>query len=1029
MPIRGDQYPAGAITSFSELKHQFREPSKEYRTVPFFVWNGKITRQAIDSFMLDFRDAGCGGVFIHARPGLITSYLTDEWFGLFSYTVNKGKELGINVWIYDEYNFPSGFAGGNVPAEMPESYNKGQGIQMKKSETIPPDPKEYFLILKEKDGHFEEVTSPEQDSGKNGNFYLFKKSYYFKGDNDYYFHGNWYGGFTYVDLIYPGVTQKFIRVTMDGYEKFNGNDFGNTIPGIFSDEPHLNSPGGIRWTPDLFNFFYKQWGYDLKINLPSLYEEVGDWKKIRHNYAQTLLQLFIDRWAKPYYQYCESKGLLLTGHYWEHTWPFIRLGPDNMAMYPWLQIPGVDMLFNQFNETSTSAQFGNVRSVKELSSVANQYGLHRTLSETYGGGGWDLSFTDMKRLGDWEYALGVNFMNQHMSPITIEGFRKYDHPPYFTYHEPWWQDYRYLNLYFARLSAALSSGRQENDILIIEPTTTAWMYDSYYKPDDQTSVIGNSFQSFITKLEKAQVEFDLGSENLIKDIGKVKNGKFIIGDCSYSRVIIPPLTENLNKPTADLLEQYVSQGGRLILYSIPDKIEGKLNNRLSGILNTNSDQIILLNDSTPEVSAQYFSNSNLTFDNVSGGNLYHNRRVMEDGQILFLANASLDDPVTGELSVNGSDAARLNAFSGEISEYTEERIEGKKITLPFSIPPAGSLLLFISESKIKGVGSGDIHGELIPVASESAMMVQRQSDNVLMMDFCDLALDGKITRDMNVLNAADQVYKQYGFENGNPSGWVQYNNNLMSRDTFGANTGFTAIYRFVTDGEFDFSAMKAVVERPGLWSVQINGNKVENTSGKWWVDRNFGVYDIGDYVKSGENELRLIVSPMKILAEIEPVYILGNFSVVPADKGWKLKEPPESYTTKSWDEQGMPFYPWGVSYSKSFTIQKPADYYEIKLGKWKGTVSEITVNDEPAGIIAFPPYALEVSNFIKEGKNTIVVTVIGSLKNLLGPHHNNPPEGMAISPYWRGVTSYPPGNEYQILDYGLYGNIQLYQSK
>ena len=70
--------------------------------------------------MFDFRDAGFGGVFIHARPGLITSYLTDEWFGLFSYTVNKGKELGINVWIYDEYNFPRGFAGGNVPAELPE---------------------------------------------------------------------------------------------------------------------------------------------------------------------------------------------------------------------------------------------------------------------------------------------------------------------------------------------------------------------------------------------------------------------------------------------------------------------------------------------------------------------------------------------------------------------------------------------------------------------------------------------------------------------------------------------------------------------------------------------------------------------------------------------------------------------------------------------------------------------------------------------------------------------------------------------
>lgn len=40
-----------------------------------------------------------------------------------------------------------------------------------------------------------------------------------KGDNDYYFHGKWYGGFTYVDLLYPGVTEKFIRETMAGYEK------------------------------------------------------------------------------------------------------------------------------------------------------------------------------------------------------------------------------------------------------------------------------------------------------------------------------------------------------------------------------------------------------------------------------------------------------------------------------------------------------------------------------------------------------------------------------------------------------------------------------------------------------------------------------------------------------------------------------------------------------------------------------------------------------------------------------------------
>jgi len=46
---------------------------------------------------------------VHPRPGLLTEYLSDEWFHLFDYTVQKGKELGMKVWIYDENSYPSGF--------------------------------------------------------------------------------------------------------------------------------------------------------------------------------------------------------------------------------------------------------------------------------------------------------------------------------------------------------------------------------------------------------------------------------------------------------------------------------------------------------------------------------------------------------------------------------------------------------------------------------------------------------------------------------------------------------------------------------------------------------------------------------------------------------------------------------------------------------------------------------------------------------------------------------------------------------
>jgi hypothetical protein len=545
------------INDFAALSAEFRQPSKDYTTAPFFVWNYKITREEIDHYMNEFRKQGSSQVFIHPRPGLVTEYLSDEWFDLFKYAVDKGKELGMNVWIYDENSYPSGFGGGHVPDQMPESYNQGQGLKMTKVESLPDSAGKYFLCLKEDNAKFVDITSSlAGEMNKPGHYLLFSKTYNGKSD--------WYGGFSYVDLLYPGVTQKFIEVTMKGYEKYLGAELGKTIPGTFTDEPQIESPGGIRWTPDLFDQFQKKWNYDLKTQLPSLYEEVGDWKKVRHDYTQTLLQLFIDRWAKPWNQYCEEKGLKFTGHYWEHEWPNMQPGGDNMAMYAWHQVPAIDMLFNQWDDSTSKAQFGNVRAVKELASAANQTGRNRKLSETYGGAGWELTFTDMKRLGDWEYALGVNLMNQHLAHITLAGARKYDYPLTFTYHEPWWNDYKYINDHYARLSLALSSGTQKNDILILEPTTTAWLYDSYVQNNPKVNELGQAFQTFVTTLEKAQVEYDLGSENIIKDRGSVEKNNFIVGQCSYSTVVLPPMMENLDLPTFRLIETCVANHFKIL---------------------------------------------------------------------------------------------------------------------------------------------------------------------------------------------------------------------------------------------------------------------------------------------------------------------------------------------------------------------------------------------------------------------------------------------------------------------------------
>lgn len=150
---------AETTDSFSTLEAQFSNPSSEYRTAPFMVWNGKVTEIEIDRMLKDFKDAGCGGAFIHPRPGMITEYMSDEWYSLYRYAVDKGKEMGLDIWIYDENSYPSGFAGGHVPEDMPESYNQGQGLELTKTDLLPDKTDEYFIILKKEGDKWADITN------------------------------------------------------------------------------------------------------------------------------------------------------------------------------------------------------------------------------------------------------------------------------------------------------------------------------------------------------------------------------------------------------------------------------------------------------------------------------------------------------------------------------------------------------------------------------------------------------------------------------------------------------------------------------------------------------------------------------------------------------------------------------------------------------------------------------------------------------------------------------------------------------
>ncbi|TVR70041.1 MAG: hypothetical protein EA408_11830 [Marinilabiliales bacterium] len=1005
------------ITTFRQLTRLFEDPPSEFRAAPFWIWTGDVTEDMIRHSLEELKDKGFGGVFVHPRYGLITEYLSDEWFELFGYTLEVAEELGMYAWIYDENSYPSGFAGGHVPHYMPDSYRHGQALRIHRSDIFEPDPELRYLHYFEVNpqGEMEEIGDPGGRTGDRGSFILFELVSYPQT--------KWYAGYSYVDLLYPGVTEKFMEITMQGYEERFGQWFGGLIPGVFTDEPNIAPPGGssaVKWTPDLYDEFEKRWGYRLQDNLMSLFEESGDWKRVRHNYFQLLLQMFIDRWSKPWYEYTEERGLKWTGHYWEHGWPSPHHGGDNMAMYAWHQVPGIDLLFNRMYTEERPTQFGNVRNVKELRSAANQTGRTRTLCEAYGGAGWELTFEDMKRNGDWMYALGVNFMNQHMTYMTLVGDRKHDYPQSFSYHTPWWDMYGQQNEYFARLSVAMSAGRQVNNILVLEPTTSTWMHYSSYSPDPHLQQIGDSFHDLLDLLEQHKVEYDLGSENIIKDMGGTDNGYLVVGEAAYNLVVLPPGMENLDKSTFDLLKTYIETGGRVVsLHTPPSRIDGEVSEAVGLLAERAGNHWIHASCFTDENVYRHFENTTLRFspEAMQSKWFLHHTRHLDDGRLVLLVNSEPDETVTGHFTARGETVIMLDPHTGDIFSYPFMEVE-EGLEVGFSVKPAGSLLLFVADRETDAPPL-PVKPAATTVLEITGMEVKPLSSNMMPLDYGELIIEGDPKGNMYFYTAGDRVWRHYGYNDNPWSVSVQFKSELAEADTFADGTGFEFTYDFHVGEGTDMHSITAVAERPEIFALSVNGNTLDPIPGRWFADRDFAVYGIGEHLQAGHNTVSLTVSPMSMFAELHPVYLNGNFSLEEAERGWRIV-PSEPLGTGSWKEQGYPFYSDRVSYVREHFFDEKPRAAVVQLGDWKGTVAEVLVNDIHAGIIERPPYSLDISGYLEEGYNKVEVTVYGSLKNLLGPHHNVRRYGI-VTPwdYKFAPAQQPPGGDYDLFDYGL----------
>ena len=83
-----------------------------------------------------------------------------------------------------------------------------------------------------------------------------------------------------------------------------------------------------------------------------------------------------------------------------------------MSHYEFMHWPGVDKLSRHVEHNVT---------IKQATSVADQLGKEKAMCETFGCIGNQSSYFHRKWIMDWQGALGINFVNSHLSLYSMKG--------------------------------------------------------------------------------------------------------------------------------------------------------------------------------------------------------------------------------------------------------------------------------------------------------------------------------------------------------------------------------------------------------------------------------------------------------------------------------------------------------------------------------------------------------------------------------------------------------------------------------
>ncbi|MFP4355502.1 MAG: glycosyl hydrolase [Phycisphaerae bacterium] len=996
------------------IQQQWSNPSSQYRSAPFWSWNGKLEPERLKRAVRSMHAAGMGGFFMHSRYGLKTPYMSEQWFECVKACIEQARQLDMKAYLYDEDRWPSGTAGGAVTREHPE-----YGVHLLRL-SFADRPAEgtqrlaVFHIRRDAEGQLESYEPSDPDTAPNSEtgtvaFDVVRQE-----------PSGWHNDGAYLDEMNPQAVAEFIRLTHQAYADRYAEDFGDLIPAIFTDEPNVvcefwdaqPDKWALPWTPDMPRQFIQRHGYDLLAHLPELLFQAPDepFSKVRHDFWQTVCELFVEAFSQQIGQWCDHHKLASTGHMLQEQTlrtQAERVGAT-MPHYEHMQWPGIDILRDSDEELITA---------KQCSSVAAQLGKERTLSELYGCTGWDWPMEGHKFIGDWHVSAGINFRCPHLTHYGLAGGAKRDYPASIFSHSPWWSHYQIVEDYFARLNLFATSGQPIREVLVIHPIESGW---ATLLPSQghqgQIDHLHEQLRNIVYRLSAEHYDWDFGDESIMARHGKVSSGKLEVGRMQYRAVIVPPCL-TLRSSTVELLESFIQAGGSVIVAGPrPRRVncepaKGVLS-AAKGVSDNSTDVI----DALQRVLPRRLS---IRSGDRQADHVWSAMWKLPEGSAVFIHSRDRENPTDLTMQLAGDGPVVLwDALTGRKAQIPFQQDNGG-VLFDLHLPSTGSALLTVG---------WDVD-EVEPARAEPIILdsrrikgpwpIERTEPNTLPLDSCSYRIgDGQWSQPVATLKADEAIRKHFGLSSRAARGhqpWYLYGTGVIDTKPRG-QCGMRWVFH-VSEVP---GVCNLAVENPEDYRITVNGQTVGRPSG-WWVDQDISTIDITSLVQQGLNivEWQFDYRPDM---ELEDMFLVGEFGVALRDESdgkvaenYTITAPPQSLQSGSWVGQGLDFYGGAVHYR--LTVSRPEDKrLRLSLPGIACTMAVVHVGDAKIPL-PWAPFEVDLTDFLDGDSAEVVVEVIGGRKNTLGPLHT---EWVA----WTGPGEFDPNHpkwqqEYQLVDHGL----------